>query len=248
MQTDIKNELDKSPERVKRMFNSIAGWYDFLNHFFSLGLDIYWRRRSVKLAYSGVCVESVGKFLALDVCCGTGDMLCEFVRFGERLGLSCEFSGVDFSESMIGIASRKLPAISGRLVVGDAMELPFGDNIFCVVSCAFGLRNICDADKGLSEMIRVCQSGGVVAILEFSMPQNRLIKYPYRFYFEYILPKIGELLAWNCDDAYNYLPKSVITFDSPKEIADKMKSKGLNEIKIVPMTFGITNLIYGKKS
>jgi demethylmenaquinone methyltransferase/2-methoxy-6-polyprenyl-1,4-benzoquinol methylase len=243
MQIQDQKDLDKSPERVKRMFGSIAPWYDFLNHFFSLGIDNSWRRRVADIVISEF-VEFGGVGSLLDVCCGTGDLIREFMR---RDKLPCKFCGIDFSDAMIDLARKKLPEISSQLSVGDATELPFENGVFGVVSCAFGLRNICETERGLSEMIRVCKSGGAVAILEFAMPKNRLIKYPYQFYFKYILPRIGDILARNKDGAYNYLPQSVLNFDSPKIISDKMQQLGLTEIKIVPMTFGIVNLIYGRK-
>lgn len=244
-----KHDLDKSPERVKRMFDSIAGYYDFLNHFFSLGIDCSWRRRVVGLVLSEFCncgeeKEDNKKRAILDVCCGTGDLVREFMRQDKS---NSELNGIDFSEKMIEIARKKLPAISERLTIGDATNLPFEDETFCVVSCAFGLRNICDTERGLSEMIRVCKTNGVVAVLEFAMPQNFLIKYPYQIYFKYILPRIGEIFARNRDGAYNYLPQSVIEFDSPIKIRNTMTQLGLDEIKITPMTLGIANLIYGKK-
>ncbi|MDR1485908.1 MAG: bifunctional demethylmenaquinone methyltransferase/2-methoxy-6-polyprenyl-1,4-benzoquinol methylase UbiE [Planctomycetaceae bacterium] len=242
MQDQNKHNLDKSPERIKRMFDSIASWYDFLNHFFSLGLDCVWRRRVAGLVISALGSGGVGSML--DVCCGTGDLIREFMRQNNSDG---EFNGIDFSEAMIEIARKKLPAISNRLIVGDATELPFDDGTFNVVSCAFGLRNICEMERGLSEMIRVCKQNGMVAILEFAMPKNYLIKYPYQLYFKCILPRIGEIFARNHDGAYNYLPQSVIEFDNPIKISNKMQQLGITEIKIVPMTFGIANLIYGKK-
>jgi demethylmenaquinone methyltransferase/2-methoxy-6-polyprenyl-1,4-benzoquinol methylase len=243
MQMRAENNLDKSPERVKRMFNSIASWYDFLNHFFSLGIDCYWRRKAVRLVFSEFDnVEEIKS--TLDVCCGTGDLIREFMKCNKS---NCKFVGIDFSESMIKRARKKLPDISSNLIVADATELPFENQIFDVVSCAFGLRNICDTNRGLKEIIRVCKIGGVVAILEFSIPKNFLIKYPYRFYFEQILPRIGNLFAKNHDDAYKYLPQSVLNFDSPQIISDKMQLLGIEKIKIIPMTFGIANLIYGKK-
>jgi demethylmenaquinone methyltransferase/2-methoxy-6-polyprenyl-1,4-benzoquinol methylase len=243
MQTRTENNLDKSPERVKRMFNSIASWYDFLNHFLSLGIDCYWRRKVARLVLSEFNGGGEIKSL-LDVCCGTGDLIREFMRNNK---LSCEFVGIDFSESMIELARKKLPDISTNLIVGDATELPFDNETFDIVSCAFGLRNICNTEKGLKEIIRVCKVGGVVAILEFSTPKNCLIKYPYRFYFEKILPRIGELFAKNRDDAYRYLPQSVLNFDSPQVIENKIQQFGVEKVKIVSFTFGIANLIYGKK-
>ncbi|MDR2345238.1 MAG: bifunctional demethylmenaquinone methyltransferase/2-methoxy-6-polyprenyl-1,4-benzoquinol methylase UbiE [Planctomycetaceae bacterium] len=246
MQTQIKdnkNNLDKSPERVKCMFSSIAPWYDFLNHFLSLGIDCYWRRRVVNLIFSEL-QESGGIDSILDVCCGTGDLIREFIK---RSKSNCEITGIDFSEKMIELACKKLPKISDKLIVGDATELPFKSENFRVVSCAFGLRNISEMERGLEEMIRVCKLDGIVAILEFSMPRNYFVRCLYKFYFADILPLVGNFFAGARTNAYNYLPQSVLNFDTPQSISSRMQRLGLDDIKIVPMTFGIVNLIYGKK-
>jgi demethylmenaquinone methyltransferase/2-methoxy-6-polyprenyl-1,4-benzoquinol methylase len=266
-------DVDKSPDRVCRMFDSIAPYYDFFNHFFTFGVDCLWRRRVAGVIFSelsgvrsgvvnildseqivvgedGQVEISFGGGLScglmfLDVCCGTGDLVYEFLRRG---GGGVEFFGIDFSQAMISRARRKLPALAGRFLVGDAGSLPFGAGLFDVVSCAFGLRNVSDLGRVLGEMVRVCKVGGIVAVLEFSLPQFFLIRYPFRVYFEYILPFVGDFFSGNRDKAYKYLPQSVLNFDSPAILAQKMQQAGLVEVKIVPMTFGIANLIYGKKS
>ena len=97
-------------------------------------------------------------------------------------------------------------------VEADTQHLPFEDDRFQIVSVAFGLRNVTDTRKGLREMVRVCQPGGRVCILEFSLPTNAVLRWLYLFYFRNVLPRIGQLLARNRQAAYNYLPASVAEF------------------------------------
>ncbi len=157
------------------------------------------------------------------------------------------FVGIDFSENMIEIARRKTAGLPISLAVGDALALPFEENRFAAVAVAFGLRNVGDTQRGLSEMIRVCRPGGTVAVLEFSMPTLPILSHCYRFYFRHLLPRIGQFLAKNRDDAYRYLPESVLAFDSPERLRKRMEELGVIEVQAKSMTFGIAALVFGKK-
>jgi demethylmenaquinone methyltransferase/2-methoxy-6-polyprenyl-1,4-benzoquinol methylase len=235
---------DKSPEKIRRMFDSIAARYDFLNHFFSLGIDRRWRQTAVKRLLN----ETIPEGAVLDVCCGTGDLTLEFLKQIKNR----ECYGVDFSPEMICIGQRKIKTYQNRgipvqLAVGDALNLPFESNRFAVVAVAFGLRNVGDTGQGLNEMIRVCKPDGTVAVLEFSMPTLPIFSTVYRFYFRSILPRIGQFLARNQDNAYCYLPESVLTFDEPTELVRRLQHLGVSDIQMLPMTFGIATLIWGRK-
>jgi demethylmenaquinone methyltransferase/2-methoxy-6-polyprenyl-1,4-benzoquinol methylase len=239
--------MDKSPQRIERLFDSIAPWYDFLNHFLSLGIDLSWRRFTARrLINSGTVSGDV-----LDVCCGTGDLTFALrEQYGRVLNGERSFYGIDFSEEMISRAKQKavrrstIPSFSK----GDALHLPFEDNRFAVVANAFGLRNVSDTQAGLAEMVRVCKPGGTVGVLDFSMPTLPILRQLYRFYFTLVLPRLGNWFAKNNDAAYRYLPESVLAFDSPQQLAGRMKKLGLEDIHIKPLTFGIAALVYGKHS
>jgi demethylmenaquinone methyltransferase/2-methoxy-6-polyprenyl-1,4-benzoquinol methylase len=133
------------------------------------------------------------------------------------------------------------------LVEADAQRLPFPDDHFQIVCVAFGLRNVSDTDAGLQEMARVCRPGGCVAVLEFSLPSNRLIAAVYRGYFRRLLPRVGQTLARNSQDAYNYLPASVGQFPQGEALAERFRAAGLKDVRFFPFTFGVATLYVGNK-
>jgi demethylmenaquinone methyltransferase/2-methoxy-6-polyprenyl-1,4-benzoquinol methylase len=134
-----------------------------------------------------------------------------------------------------------------QFIEADAQKLPFPDNRFQISTVAFGLRNVTDTDRGIAEMVRVTQPGGRVAILEFSRPRNRLFGRLYRFYFRHVLPLIGQLLSRSKDNAYRYLPASVMEFPDGEALADRLRGHGLIEVRWHPFTFGIATLYVGVK-
>jgi demethylmenaquinone methyltransferase/2-methoxy-6-polyprenyl-1,4-benzoquinol methylase len=164
--------------------------------------------------------------------------------------------GADFTGEMLVIAEEKAakPQAEGRaqgvtlgFVQADTQMLPFADDQFQIVSVAFGLRNVTDTARGLREMIRVCQPDGRVVVLEFSLPGNRLLRALYTWYFRNILPRIGQLLSRNSQQAYNYLPDSVSAFPYGERLAALMKECGLRTVQFKPLTFGIATLYIGEK-
>lgn len=239
--------VDKSGDRVREMFGEISGRYDFLNHLLSGGTDFYWRWRTVR-----ACPPRSDAPI-LDVCTGTGDLAIAYWKKGRG---KVPVFGTDFTPQMLVIAREKFAKVrrstageSAEIVFqeADTQSLPFEDDRFQIVSVAFGLRNVSDTRRGLKEMIRVCQPGGRVAILEFSLPGNRLLRGLYLWYFRNVLPKIGQLLARNRQSAYNYLPASVSEFPNGQALADLLTECGLTEVIWTPLTFGIATLYVGRK-
>lgn len=234
--------VDKSDRRVRRMFGEIAGRYDLLNRLLSLGIDQRWRRRTVR------AVPPSGEGPVLDVCTGTADLALAYWRAG--LGQVGVF-GADFCREMLAVGREKVRRAGAQrgvtLVEADAQRLPFSDDTFQVVSVAFGLRNVEDADRGLCEMVRVCRPGGKVAVLEFSLPEGRLARAVYGWYFRRLLPRIGQALARNRHDAYHYLPASVGEFPQGEALARRMRAAGLGEVRCLPFTFGVAALYVGIK-
>lgn len=234
--------VDKSGTRVQRMFGQIAPRYDLLNHVLSLNVDRYWRWRTVRI------VEAKTDQPILDVCTGTGDLALAFYR---RTRGRVLVVAADFCPEMLAVGEQKKrrAGIAGPLmfVEADAQQLPFEDNRFQIVSVAFGLRNVADTDRGLREMTRVCAPGGRVAVLEFSMPRWQPFGGLYRWYFHAVLPRIGQWLARNSENAYRYLPESVGAFPSGRELAERMRAAGLRDVRSHPFTFGIATLSVGEK-
>lgn len=244
--------VDKSGQRVRRMFAAISPRYDFLNHLLSCGHDFYWRRCTVR------AVPPDGDDPILDVCTGTGDMAFAYWKAGRR---HIRVVGTDFTHEMLQRANRKLAkqltennsrrrdtaAARPQFLEADTQHLPFPDGRFQIVSVAFGLRNIADTGGGLREMVRVCRPGGRIAILEFSMPRNPLLRSLYGWYFGSVLPWIGQRLARNQEAAYNYLPASVREFPQGSDLAELMRQSGLEQVTWKPLTFGVAMLYCGVK-
>jgi demethylmenaquinone methyltransferase / 2-methoxy-6-polyprenyl-1,4-benzoquinol methylase len=233
--------LDRREVRIRRMFDGIAPKYDLLNHLLSLNVDRAWRRRVVRTV-----PPTTGP--VLDLCTGTGDLAFEYDR---ACGGRVPVVGADFAGEMLTQAVAKSrrrgshPRI--RFVQADAQRLPFADDTFEVVTVAFGLRNVTDHDRGLAEMARVARPGGRVAVLEFSRPRHWLFGRAYRAYFRYVLPRVGQLFSRSREQAYEYLPASVMEFPDGEALAERMRAAGLRDVRFTPLTFGIATLYVGTK-
>jgi len=234
--------IDKSPQRVRTMFGQIAPRYDQMNHLLSMQVDRYWRWRTVRT------VAPIGMQPILDVCCGTGDLALAYHRSTHG---RVPIVATDFCTEMLEIGEQKKhrAGINGslRFVEADTEQLPFDDNEFQIVAVAFGLRNVCNTDRGLAEMVRVCGNGGRVAVLEFSQPQRQPLRGIYGWYFRNVLPRIGQWMARNDEEAYSYLPESVGEFPCGEAFAGRMRDAGLHSVSFLPLTFGIATLYVGKK-
>ena len=234
--------VDKSDARVKRMFGQIAPGYDRMNHLLSMNVDRYWRWKTVRR------VAPRGTAPILDVCTGTGDLAFAYLR---RAQPGTEVVATDFCREMLQVGRRKQQrrAGSGRVtfVEADTQQLPFGNDVFQIVSVAFGLRNVANTDRGLAEMARVCKPGGKVAVLEFSQPGWQPFKAIYGCYMNYLLPRIGQLLARNKENAYQYLPESVGEFPSGSALVRRMEESGLQDVRFYRLSLGIATLYVGVK-
>ena len=149
----------------------------------------------------------------------------------------------------IGEEKKRRAGINGELTFmeADAQDLPFESDRFQIVSVAFGLRNVSDTDQGLREMVRVCRPEGRVAVLEFSQPHRQPMKAIYGWYFRNVLPRIGQLLSRNSEEAYSYLPESVGEFPYGTALADRMTAAGLSSVRFFPLTMGVATLYVGQK-
>ena len=225
---------------VKEMFTSIAPRYDLLNHVLSFNVDRWWWRRTAK-AFASVLAEPDARIL--DLCCGTGDMTLALHRRARSSATT--ILGLDFSHAMLQRASQKSTGTQVRWVEADALNLPFPDGHFDLVTAAFGFRNLANYDAGLREIARVLRSGGECGILDFGDPRG-LIGGVYRIYFKRVLPRIGTMIS-GVRGPYAYLPASVERFPQPAELLGRMRAAGFREASWTPYTFGIAGLYRGKK-
>lgn len=229
-------------EQVAEMFDNIAHSYDFLNHFFSLGIDVRWRKKAIKMLKAHH-PESV-----LDVATGTGDFAIEALRMGVD---AKEIIGVDISEGMLEVGRKKLTkkALDQRikLIYGDSENLPFEDGRFDAYTAAFGVRNFENLEKGLTDMLRVLKPGGLGIVLEFSKPKSFPFKQLFWFYFKVIMPVVGKLVSKD-NKAYTYLPESVKVFPEGKEFLAIMERCGYQRIQSKPLTGGIATIYKGYKA
>jgi demethylmenaquinone methyltransferase/2-methoxy-6-polyprenyl-1,4-benzoquinol methylase len=234
-----KDTPDTKKSQVAHMFNSIAGKYDFLNHFLSAGVDIYWRKKAIDL------VARNNSELILDIATGTGDFAIEAMRLKPR-----KVIGVDISEGMLAVGREKLlkKKLSHviELKTGDSENLEFEANQFDAVIAAFGVRNFENLEKGLSEMHRVLKPDGQVVILEFSKPKAFPFKQGYNFYFKHVLPVFGKLISKD-RAAYTYLPESVQAFPDGPDFTTILTQVGFKSTAWHPLTFGISSIYVGTK-
>lgn len=233
------SDRDSAARAVRDMFTAIAPRYDLLNHLLSANVDKLWWRRTARTFAS---VLSRPGAQVLDLCCGTGDMALALRRRGQQ----AEITGADFSHTMLVLASKKNPGARPiQWIEADALQLPFPDQSFDLVTSAFGFRNLADYDAGLREILRVLRPDGECGILEFSEPEGFLGKI-YDVYFKSILPRIGRLISGN-NAAYSYLPASVQRFPQPPAILARMRSAGFRDVSWTPYTFGIAGLFRAQR-
>ena len=222
---------------VTRLFNDIAKSYDFFNHFFSFGVDFYWRSKLVKKA------NASKEDVVLDVATGTGDVAFNLAPSVQHV------TGLDIASEMIKIANQKKDKKNFNninFLVGDGENLPFDDNSFDIMTISFGFRNIANQEKALSEFNRVLKDKGKLLILEFSDPKSKFFGAIYRFYSYKIMPIIASLVTKKY--AYEYLPESIDMFSTRLEIKDKLETARFKDIEIIDMTFGISTIFVGLKN
>jgi demethylmenaquinone methyltransferase/2-methoxy-6-polyprenyl-1,4-benzoquinol methylase len=224
---------------VRGMFGRIAPRYDLLNHLLSMNIDRYWRAQTT----ARVAHRLGPGARAVDLCCGTGDLMLSLAGRGEA-----HVFGSDFCHPMLTAAKAKAETKRERCAVfeADALRLPLADASMDVITVAFGFRNLANYRQGLTEMLRVLRPGGMAAILEFSKPPNRLFAKAYEFYSKRILPALGGVLSGS-RDAYTYLPESVRKFPAAPKLAEQMTAAGFNGVRFEYMTGGIVALHLGER-
>lgn len=213
-------------QAVDAMFDAIAPRYDLLNRVLTFGLDVGWRRRTVR------SLDLPAGSRVLDLACGTGD-LCRVLT-----GAGYRTVGVDRSAGMLAAARTDAP-----LVRGDCLQLPVPDGAVDGVVCGFALRNLLSLKPFLAECARVLGPGGRVALLEVSAPENPVLRAGHGFYFGRVVPFVGGLLSDR--DAYRYLPDSVAYLPPGPTLVAMLAEAGFTEARRRPLTTGIAQLLTG---
>jgi len=237
-----QSEADAA-RKVREMFSQIAPRYDLLNHLLSLQFDRLWRARVTRRLRH---ILDPPDALALDLCCGTGDLALSLAAAGKARVI-----GADFAHPMLVRAKEKSASASSSashpciqaisFFEADALRLPFADRSFDLVTTAFGFRNLANYEAGLREIYRVLKPGGTLAILEFTEPPAGFLGSFYRWYFRRILPRIGGWLSGD-RSAYTYLPASVARFFRPRELASLLQTVGYSDVDFRVWTFGTVAL------
>ncbi len=234
-----KEKTSGKKEQVAEMFDNISPRYDFLNHFLSLGIDILWRKKAIRMLKPHAPKEII------DVATGTGDFALEALALKPN-----RIVGVDISAGMLEMGKQKMKKKGVDHIIdmqiGDSEKLLFEDNTFDAGIVAFGVRNFENLEKGLTDMRRVLKPGGKIVVIEFSKPRSFPMKQLYQFYFKSILPVIGKLISKD-QSAYTYLPESVDVFPDGQQFLDILTQVGFNDVSCTPLTFGISSIYMAEK-
>ena len=222
-------EGDEKRRAVRSLFDTISARYDLVNRVMTFGMDVGWRRRSVR------ALHLPGASLVLDLACGTGDLCNELQRSGYRA------IGFDFSHGMLTAAGTNVP-----LVEADVLQLPVRDGVADGVTCGFALRNVVDLQTFFVEIARVVRPGARIALLDASEPDNRVMRAGHGVYFRHVVPRIGGLLS-NAG-AYAYLPRSMAYLPPSAEIVAMLRAAGFPDAQRITLSGGITQLLTGTRA
>ena len=235
-----QNNPEAKKKQVTHMFDGISKRYDLLNRIITLGVDIIWRKRVVKL------IEKVDHESILDIATGTGDLVLALSKLETE-----KIIGLDISPGMLEIGKEKVLArkLGDRIdmQLGDSEALHFEDNSFAAVTVAFGVRNFENLDKGLSEIFRILKSNGTLVVLETAVPVNLILNRFYMFYTQNIMPFVGKLFSKD-RSAYEYLSDSAAAFPHGEALNNILRKNGFIEVEDLPQTLGIASIYFAKKA
>ena len=213
----------EEPGTIRLLFTRIAKNYDLTNHVISLGFDVLWRKKFVRLLE--------GRQKIADICCGSGAM---FPLLGKRIR-----AGLDFTRAMLQIAARYPDS---RLVEGDAQKIPFHDGSFDAAIIVYSIRNIPDVGNALKELHRILEPNGMVGILDFGIPEGKVMKKLYLLYFQKLMPFLGSFVARD-RSSYHYFVNSVLRFPKRKEFLALLENAGFKNCRYLQYMGGAA-LVY----
>jgi len=224
--------MSKRPSVVAGMFDQVAPAYDRTNTLLSMGNDYLWRIATVRAV-----APKTGETI-LDLAAGTGSSSAALARSGAKV------IAADFSAGMIEIGRRKHPKL--EFVEADGTDLPFGDNTFDAVTISFGLRNIVDPKRALSEMFRVLKPGGRLVVCEFNKPPRAVFRAGYAAYSRFVMPRIARM-ASSSPEAYGYLTQSIREWPDQETLSRWLRGAGFTRVAYRNLTVGVVALHRGRK-
>lgn len=224
--------MNKQPDEVASMFDGVAAHYDVTNDILSAGNAVLWRIATVK------AIDAKPGERVLDIAAGTGTSSAAIAKSG------AEVVALDFSAGMVAVGRKRQPAI--EFIVGNAEELPFGDNEFDAVTISFGLRNVNRPKVALAEMYRVLKPGGRLVICEFSTPPRAALRLTYQAYLKFALPGIAKITSSN-SPAYSYLAESIEKWPEQQVLSQWIRGAGFTRVAYRNLTAGIVALHRGRK-
>ncbi len=227
-------------EQISKMFDGLAGRYDFMNRLLSAGIDVSWRKKTINLFKEDQPQQ------LLDVATGTADMAI----MAARLLKTKKITGIDISQKMLQIGRQKVikECLESRidLLTGDSETINFSDNSFDGVMVAFGVRNFEHLEKGLGEILRVMKPGARFLVLEFSKPTIKIVRGFYNLYMGVLAPMIAKWFNQN-EKAYQYLNESAKAFPDREAFIDILNKTGYSDTSFKPLSLGICCIYVGRK-
>lgn len=222
--------------KVEELFGQIARRYDLINDLQSFGLHRLWKNKLVRLARPAQGVHG------LDVCTGTGDIALRLTAAGVHT------VGCDFTEAMLEEARARSRLLSGcEWVRADALNLPFPSGAFDIVTVGYGLRNLADFERGISEMLRVLKPGGRLLVLEFGKPRNRFWRSAYFAYLRLAVPVFGRLFCGN-SAAYSYILESLLHYPGQDGVDALLRGQGAGNTAVHNLLGGVMSINYAEKT
>lgn len=238
--TPYQNSNSSKKNQVREMFDAISGNYDGLNRMMTFGIDRSWRKQVVAL------VSKTKPTKILDIATGTGDLAIMLAQIDNS-----QVTGLDLSPGMLEIGKQKVYAAGldkqVDMVIGDSEKLPFEDNSYDAITVSYGVRNFEDLNQGLSEINRVLRPGGILVILETSLPTKFPYKQGYNVYSKTLLPLLGTLFSKD-KEAYSYLSNSAKAFPFGKEFNKILERNSFTQVNDRPVTMGVSTIYTAFKS
>lgn len=235
-----KDSSEGKKKQVEQMFDTISENYDGMNRIISLGSDISWRKKVIKLT------EAKKPKSILDIATGTGDLA---IQFAEKTDAE-KIVGLDLSDGMLSVARKKVRgkpvAKKIEFIQGDSEALPFEDNSFDAITVSFGIRNFENLEQGLAEIFRVLRKDGIFVILETSVPTKFPFKQGYHVYAKFVLPVLGRVLSKD-KVAYQYLSESASVFPFGQALNNILRKIGFKDVENKPQTFGVATIYTATK-